>query len=128
MQPIRRLAEFSQQLQDGMTGFERFIEIMDIEPDIVDKEDAIELDEVRGKIEFKNVSFSYNNGENTVLSNLNLTIEPGKKVALVGPSGAGKTTLCHLIPRFYDIDEGQILLDDIDIKDIKIKSLRKKMD
>lgn len=127
MQPIRRLAEFSQQLQDGMTGFERFIEIMDIEPDIVDKEDAIELDEVRGKIEFKNVSFSYNNGENTVLSNLNLTIEPGKKVALVGPSGAGKTTLCHLIPRFYDIDEGQILLDDIDIKDIKIKSLRKKI-
>lgn len=127
MQPIRRLTEFSQQLQDGMTGFERFIEIMDIEPDIVDKEDAIDLNDIRGKIEFKDVSFSYNNGENTVLSNLDLTIEPGKKVALVGPSGAGKTTLCHLIPRFYDINEGKILLDGIDIRDIKLKSLRKKI-
>ncbi len=127
MQPIRRLAEFSQQLQDGMTGFERFVEIMNIEPDIVDKEDAIELKDVKGKIEFKDVSFSYNNGKNTVLSNLNLTIEPGKTVAIVGPSGAGKTTLCHLIPRFYETNEGKILLDGIDIKDIKIKSLRKKI-
>lgn len=127
MQPIRRLTDLSQQLQEGLTGFERFIEIMDIEPDIVDKEDAIELKDVKGKIEFKDVSFSYNNGENTVLSNINLTIEPGKKVAIVGPSGAGKTTLCHLIPRFYDINEGQILLDGIDIRDIKLKSLRKKI-
>lgn len=124
MQPIRRLTEFTQQLQDGMTGFERFTEIMDIEPDIVDKEDAIDLEEVIGRIEFKNASFSYNNGEGKVLSNLNLTIDPGKTFALVGPSGAGKTTLCHLIPRFYDIVEGAILLDGVDIRDIKIKSLR----
>ncbi len=125
MQPIRRLTEFTQQLQDGMTGFERFTEIMDIEPDIVDKDDAIELDNVKGHIEFHNVSFSYNNGDGTVLANLNLNIDPGKTVALVGPSGAGKTTLCHLIPRFYDIKTGEILLDGIDIKDIKLKSLRK---
>lgn len=125
MQPIRRLAEFSQQLQDGLTGFERFTEIMDIESDIKDKEDAIELDNVKGEIHFNNVSFSYNNGKNTVLSSLNLSIDKGKTVALVGPSGAGKTTLCHLIPRFYEINSGEILLDGIDIRDIKIKDLRK---
>lgn len=127
MQPIRRLTQFAEQFQDGMTGFKRFTEIMDIKPDIVDKEDAIELKDVSGKIEFKNVSFSYNNGEDTVLRDLNMTIEPGKTVALVGPSGAGKTTLCHLIPRFYETKEGDILLDDINIKDIKLKSLRKKI-
>lgn len=127
MQPIRRLSEFSQQLQDGMTGFERFIEIMDIKPDITDKEKALELEDVKGEIRFNNVSFSYNNGKNTVLSNLNLSIDAGKTIALVGPSGAGKTTLCHLIPRFYEIEDGEILLDNIDIRDIKIKSLRKKI-
>lgn len=125
MQPIRRLADFAQQYQDGMTGFERFTEIMDIESDIKDSENAIELNEVVGKIEFNDVSFSYNNGKNTVLSDLDLSIEPGKTVALVGPSGAGKTTLCHLIPRFYEITHGEILLDGVDIRDIKIKNLRK---
>ena len=125
MQPIRRLSQFAQQLQEGMTGFERFIEIMDIKSDITDKENALELNDISGKIRFKDVSFSYNNGKHTVLSNLNLDIEPGKTVALVGPSGAGKTTLCHLIPRFYETNSGEILLDDIDIKDIQIKSLRK---
>ena len=124
MQPIRRLADFMQQYQDGMTGFERFMEIMNIEPDIIDKEDAVELTEVIGDIEFNNVSFSYNNGENTVLSNLNLNIEAGKTVAIVGPSGAGKTTLCHLIPRFYDINDGEILIDGKDIREITLKSLR----
>ena len=97
---------------------------MEIQPDIVDKENAVEIKSVKGKIEFKDVSFSYTNEENSVLANLNLDIEPGKTVALVGPSGAGKTTLCHLIPRFYDINDGSILLDGKDIKDIKIKSLR----
>jgi len=125
MQPIRRLTDFMQQYQDGMTGFERFMEVMNIEPDIVDKEDAIELTDVKGNIKFKDVSFSYTNGEDRVLSNLNLDIEAGKTVAIVGPSGAGKTTLCHLIPRFYDINKGEILIDDKDIKDIKLKSLRK---
>ncbi len=125
MQPIRRLTEFTQQLQDGMTGFERFLEIMNIEPDIVDKEDSIELENIHGEIEFKDVSFSYDNGEDAVLSDINLTIEAGKTMALVGPSGAGKTTLCHLIPRFYEVNSGQILIDGIDIQDIKLKSLRK---
>ena len=127
MQPIRRLTDITQQLQDGATGFERFLEIMSIEPDIIDNEDAIELANVSGEVKFENVSFSYNNGEESVLSNINLTIEKGKTVAIVGPSGAGKSTLCHLIPRFYDINSGRILIDDIDIKDIKLKSLRGNM-
>lgn len=125
MQPIRRLADFAQQYQDGMTGFERFTEIIDIEPDIVDKDDALSLEKVVGDIEFKDVSFSYSNGDDYVLNDLNVSIESGKTVALVGPSGAGKTTLCHLIPRFYEIESGGILLDGVDIRDIKIKDLRK---
>lgn len=125
LQPIRRLTEFAQQYQDGMTGFERFMEIMNIEPDIVDSQNAIDLKDVKGEIEFQNVSFSYSNGKKTVLSGVNLNIDAGKTVAIVGPSGAGKTTLCHLIPRFYEIDEGQISIDGIGIKDIKLKSLRK---
>ncbi len=125
MGPIRRLTNFAEQFQDGMTGFERFTEIMDMKSDIEEKEDAVEIRDVRGKIEFKDVSFSYNDDEGTILTDLNITIEPGKTVALVGPSGAGKTTLCHLIPRFYETKEGEILLDNVDIRDIKIKSLRK---
>lgn len=125
MKPIRRLTAFAEQYQEGMSGFERFAEIMDIKSDIEDSEDAVEIKDVKGKIEFKDVSFSYNDGEGTVLSNLDISIEPGRTVALVGPSGAGKTTLCHLIPRFYDIKEGAILLDGIDIRDIKLNSLRK---
>lgn len=125
LQPIRRLTSFIQQYQDGMTGFERFIEIMNISPDITDKEGAIELEEVKGKIELKGVTFSYNDNKKTVLAGLNHMVEEGQTLALVGPSGGGKTTLCHLIPRFYDLDEGQILIDGIDIKDITLKSLRK---
>lgn len=125
MQPIRRLTEFTQQLQDGMTGFERFQEVMNIAPDIVDSPDAMELDGVRGDIRFKDVTFSYNNGEDQVLRHLNLDVEAGKTVALVGPSGAGKTTLCHLIPRFYEISSGEITIDSINIKDLTLKSLRK---
>ena len=124
MQPIRRLADFIQQYQEGMTGFERFMEVMNIKPDIVDKEDAVDLVDVEGDIEFKDVSFSYTNGEDRVLSDLNLNIEAGKTIAIVGPSGGGKTTLCHLIPRFYEVNEGVITVDNIDIKDIKLKSLR----
>lgn len=124
MVPIRRMANLMQQLQEGMTGFERFVEVMNIKSDIVDKEDAIELKDVKGHIQFKDVSFSYNNGGKQVLKDINIEIKPGKTVALVGPSGAGKTTLCHLIPRFYDIDSGSILIDGIDIRDIKLASLR----
>lgn len=124
MQPIKRLTDFTQQLQDGMTGFARFIDIMNIESDIVDSEDAIDLENIKGNIEFKNVSFSYTNEKDQVLTNINLSIDAGKTVALVGPSGAGKTTLCHLIPRFYEIEEGEILIDGHNIKDVKLKSLR----
>lgn len=124
MQPIRRLTEFTQQLQDGMTGFERFIEVMEIESDIVDADDAVDMENIKGEISFENVSFSYNNVEDIVLSNLNLNIDSGKTVALVGPSGAGKSTLCHLVPRFYEIKDGSIKIDGIDIRDIKLKSLR----
>lgn len=125
MKPIRRLTEFTQQYQDGMTGFERFIDIMEIKPEITDKEDAVDIEDIEGNIVFKEVSFRYNDEEENVLSHINLDIAKGKTIALVGPSGAGKTTLCHLIPRFYEIDSGEISIDGIDIRDIKLKSLRK---
>jgi ATP-binding cassette subfamily B protein len=123
LQPIRKLTNFTQQFQDGMTGFERFVEIMKVKPSIVDKEDAVTLKEIKGKIEFKNVAFKYSE-KKFVLSNINLAIMPGETMALVGPSGGGKTTLCQLIPRFYEVNKGKILIDGINIKDIKIKSLR----
>ena len=123
LQPIRRLTSFVQQYQNGMTGFERFIEIMDIKADIEDSPSAVELEKVEGKIEIKDATFSYSD-EESVLSDINLTIEEGKTLALVGPSGGGKTTLCHLIPRFYDLDNGEISIDGINIKDITLKSLR----
>ncbi len=126
LQPIRKLTNFTQQFQDGMTGFERFVEIMKVKPSIVDKEDAVTLKEIKGKIEFKNVAFKYSE-KKFVLSNINLTIMPGETMALVGPSGGGKTTLCQLIPRFYEVNDGEILVDGINIKDIKIKSLREKI-
>lgn len=123
LQPIRKLTNFTQQFQNGMTGFERFVEIMEVKPSIVDKEDAFTLKKVKGKIEFKNVAFKYSE-KKYVLSNINLIINPGETMALVGPSGGGKTTLCQLIPRFYEVNSGEILIDGINIKDIKIKSLR----
>ena len=123
LQPIRKLTNFTQQFQNGMTGFERFVEIMKVKASIVDKEDAVTLKEIKGKIEFKNVAFKYGE-EKFVLSNINLIINPGETMALVGPSGGGKTTLCQLIPRFYEVTKGEILIDGINIKDVKIKSLR----
>jgi ATP-binding cassette subfamily B protein len=107
-----------------MAGFKRFIEIMDTKPEITEKENAMELKNAKGDIEFRNVSFSYDGGSE-VLRNINLKIPAGKTLALVGPSGAGKTTLCHLIPRFYDVLEGEILIDGINIKDVTLKSLRR---
>lgn len=124
LQPIRRLTAFTQQYQQGMSGFSRFVELMEIEPEIVDSPDAIELGDVRGHISLRNVSFSYHE-KSPVLHNVNLEIEPGKTIALVGPSGGGKTTLCHLIPRFYDVTDGAIYIDDQDIKDVQLYSLRK---
>jgi len=122
--PIRRLSNFTQQFEQGMAGFERFLEILKIEPEVKEKENAVELKNVRGDIEFRNVTFSYDNNK-YVLSNINLKIPAGKNVAIVGPSGAGKTTLCHLIPRFYDIQNGEILIDGRDIRDYTIRSLRR---
>jgi len=124
MQPIRRLVDFAEQYQQGMAGFRRFTEVMDIESDIVEKPNSRKLENVKGAIEFKNVSFKYKDGEDAVLENLNLKIEPGKTVALVGPSGAGKSTLCHLIPRFYEVEAGEILIDNNNIQDLEIKNLR----
>ncbi len=124
MQPIRRLTEFTQQYQDGMTGFERFLEVMNIKPSIVDSPDAIEANDIKGDIRFENVSFSYNNGNKKILENINFYVPRGKTVAIVGPSGVGKTTLCHLIPRFYEVTEGQIMIDGVDIRDYTLKSLR----
>lgn len=121
---VRRIIEFTEQFQKGMTGIERFAEIMAIEPDIKDKEDALEIKNVRGEISFKNVDFSYGKGEGKVLNNFSVGITPGEKLAIVGPSGAGKTTICNLIPRFYDVDAGSVTVDGIDVRDIKIKSLR----
>lgn len=122
--PIKTLVDFTEQFQNGYTGFERFREIMDIEPDIVDEPDAEVLKDVKGNIVFDEVSFSYNDHSGEVLSNVNLDIKEGQYIALVGSSGAGKTTLCSLIPRFYDVDSGRILIDGHDIRHLTLKSLR----
>lgn len=108
-----------------MTGFERFTEILDTDPDIQDKPGALELKKVKGDIAFENVTFSYSEGEAKILHHINLAIPEGKTLALVGPSGGGKTTLCHLIPRFYEIDGGSITIDGHDIRDVTMRSLRK---
>lgn len=121
--PIRKLVAFFEQYTNGMAGFERFIELMKIDPDIKDKEDAHELTDVQGRIEFSEVSFSYSDDQ-PILEHINLNVSPGQKVALVGPSGGGKTTMCNLIPRFYEIDAGSITIDGHDIKDLTLKSLR----
>ena len=121
---IRRIIEFAEQFQRGMTGIERFIELMDAEIDIFDEEGAQPLGEVNGEIVFDHVSFEYPDDHNPVLSNVNLTIHPGEKVALVGPSGGGKTTLCNLIPRFYEPGKGAIRSDGRDIQSVTLKSLR----
>ena len=121
---IRRIIEFAEQFQRGMTGIERFCEIMDADIDIFDDADAEELKDSRGEITFENVTFEYPDDHNQVLSDINLTIRPGERIALVGPSGGGKTTLCNLIPRFYDPTEGRILVDGKDLRKLTLESLR----
>ncbi len=123
-EPIRVIVDFTEQFQNGYTGFERFTEILNIEPDIKDKEDAVDMTDVKGDILFDDVSFKYKDGAHRVLRHINLDIEAGSYVALVGSSGGGKTTLCSLIPRFYDVTNGSIKIDGKDIRDIKLKSLR----
>ena len=123
LQPIRRLISFTQQFQQGMTGFNRFVELMDVQPGVTDSPDANDVPPVHGDIELRNVSFQYNKHAE-VLQNVSLRIPAGSTTAFVGPSGGGKTTLCHLIPRFYDVTGGQILIDGHDIRDVTLSSLR----
>lgn len=121
---IRRVVEFTEQFQRGMTGIDRFFEIMDIQPEITDCENAVELKNVRGDVSFQHVSFRYADDNSQVLSDVNLDVKAGQHVALVGPSGAGKTTLLNLIPRFYDVSDGKITVDGFNVADVKLKSLR----
>ena len=123
-EPIRVIVDFTEQFQNGYTGFERFTEILNIEPDIKDKDCAEPLTDVKGDIEFEDVSFKYKEGAHRVLRHINLEVPAGAYVALVGSSGGGKTTLCSLIPRFYDVTKGTIRIDGKDIRDVTLKSLR----
>ena len=123
-EPIKTLVDFTEQFQNGYSGFERFQEIMDIEPDIEDAPDARELKEAKGHITFENVSFKYHDSKETVLNHVSLDVPSGSYTALVGPSGAGKTTLCSLIPRFYDVTAGRVCVDGKDVRKLTMKSLR----
>ena len=124
IEPIRRYGNFTRLYQEGIAGFERFMELLEVQPDIQNKENALSLANVAGNITFKNVSFKYKDEHDYVFENLALDIHVGEYVALVGPSGIGKTTLCSLIPRFYEINEGEILLDGQNIKEIQLTELR----
>ncbi len=122
LDPIRTLIMFNEQFQKGMTGFNRMIQILDTEPDVADRPDAVEAGALAGEIAFDGVTFSYE--DENVLDNLSFTVEAGKTIALVGPSGVGKTTICSLIPRFYDVTQGRVLIDGIDVRDFTLDSLR----
>lgn len=122
--PVKKLITFTEQFQNGYSGYSRFLEIMAVAPDIQDAPEAKEVNDVKGAIDFENVSFAYEGTQEKVLSHVNLKVKAGEYVALVGSSGAGKTTLCSLIPRFYDVTEGSVLLDGEDIRNLKLQSLR----
>ena len=122
--PIRRLSQFSEQYMQGMAGFSRFLQIMNTRPDITDAPDAKELGPVRGEVQYRDVSFAYNNGR-VILRNIDLELRPGESLALVGPSGGGKTTLSNLLPRFYDVTEGAVLVDGQDVRSVTQQSLRR---
>ena len=124
LNPIDRLVNFTEALQRGMTGFDRFLEIINTKPEIDDAEGAVDLENVEGRIDFNDVAFSYND-KTDVLKNINITINKGETVALVGPSGSGKTTFCNLIPRFYEVNEGSITIDGKDIRSLTLSSLRR---
>jgi ATP-binding cassette subfamily B protein len=127
IEPINRFSNFTRLYQEGMTGFDRFMEILEVAPDIRDAPDAIDLAQVRGDVTFQDVSFKYKEGYNDVLKNISLDIKAGEYVAFVGTSGVGKTTLCSLIPRFYEVSAGQILLDGQNIAAIRLAALRKQI-
>ena len=123
--PIRKLAQFSEIYMQGTAGFTRFLELMRTEPSIKDAPDAIDLGSVKGEVEYRHVSFEYNEESGPVLSDVSLTIAPGEKLAVVGPSGGGKTTLCQLLPRFYDVTDGAVLIDGHDVRSVTQDSLRR---
>ncbi|MGZ9165972.1 MAG: ABC transporter transmembrane domain-containing protein, partial [Anaerolineales bacterium] len=125
IEPIQKLTHMTEQFQEGITGFERFMEIVEVEPDIQDSANAIEIKNVQGNVEFRKVTFRYQEHHAHVLKNISLDVKSGDYVALVGSSGVGKTTLCSLIPRFYEVSEGEVCLDGINIKDISLRSLRR---
>ncbi|MCI8891244.1 MAG: ABC transporter ATP-binding protein [Eubacterium sp.] len=122
--PVRTLIDFTEQFQNGYSGYERFIQMLDIMPDIQDAPDAVKLEQVQGDIRFEDVSFQYSKENDAVLQHINLEVPAGEYVALVGPSGIGKSTLCSLIPRFYEATAGRITVDGKDIRTLSIKSLR----
>ena len=123
--PMRKLSNLSEMLIDGLAGLSRFVELMRIEPDLKDKPDAIELTGVKGQIDVDNVSFAYERDDAEVLHHVSLHVRPGETIAVVGPSGGGKTTLCSLIPRFYDVGTGSIKIDGHDVRDVRQQSLRR---
>ena len=125
IEPIKRFGNFTRLYQEGITGFDRFMEVLEVEPDIQDSADVIELTHVQGNVEFRDVRFKYREDHDYVLKNISLDIKVGEYIALVGSSGVGKTTLCSLIPRFYKVNEGKILLDGKNIRDISLRSLRR---
>ena len=122
--PIQILVELVEMLQKGLSGFRRYLEVVETEPEIQDKEGAIDLENVKGDVCYDNVSFHYSDDNKTVLSQVSIHIPAGKSVALVGPSGGGKTTICSLLPRFYDVTEGKVTIDGKDVRDLTLKSLR----
>ncbi len=124
IEPVKKLINFTEMFQNGYSGFDRFLEMMAIAPDIKDEENAVSVDRLEGKIEFRDVSFHYSDSNENVLNHVNLDVEAGEYMALVGPSGVGKTTLCSLIPRFYEVSEGSIQIDGMDIRHIKLENLR----
>lgn len=124
IEPVKKLINFTEQFQNGYSGFSRFLEVMAISPDISDREDAVEIDTLQGDIQFEDVCFHYDENDEKVLNHINLDVKAGEYMALVGPSGVGKTTLCSLLPRFYDVTSGVIKMDGMDIRDITLESLR----
>lgn len=123
-EPVKKLIDFTETFQNGVSGYERFLEIMSIEPTIKDKDNAVEKNDFKGDVAFTDVSFRYNDKNDYVLKNVSLAVKAGEYVALVGSSGAGKTTLCSLIPRFYDVTSGSISVDGVDVRDLKLRCLR----
>ena len=123
--PMRKLSNLSEMLVDGLAGLSRFVELMRIEPDLQDKPNAVELKAVSGRIDVEGVSFSYERDDTEVLHHVSVHVAPGDTIAVVGPSGGGKTTLCSLIPRFYDVADGSIKIDGLDVRDVTQQSLRR---